>query len=117
MTEYGRLFDHALAGRERTSAGLTFRFTAKPGVEEWVRDLSRREKACCAFFGYTITVADAQIIWLISTDGDPVAESILEEMYGLPDKIAGGMPALTGQLDSVGLTIKVSDDSHVTTVS
>lgn len=117
MTEYGRLFDHALAGRERTSAGLTFRFNAKPGVEEWVRDLSRRQKACCAFFDFTISVGDAQVAWLIATDGDSVAEAILDEMYGLPDMVAGGLPALLEQMGSVGLTIKVSDNGQVTTVS
>lgn len=117
MSEYGRLFDHALAGRDRTGAGLAFRFTAKAGVEEWVRDLSQREKACCAFFDYTITVGDGQITWLIATDGNPVAESILDEMYQLPDVVAEGLPALLEQLGSVGLTIDTSDDGHVTAVS
>ena len=117
MNEYGRLFGHALAGRERTSAGLTFRFTTKPGVEEWVRDLSKREAACCAFFDYTITVDDDQITWLIATDGNPVAETILDEMYRLPDIAGDGLPALLEQLGSVGLTVNTPGDGHVTAVS
>ena len=112
-----RLFPHALAGRDRTSAGLTFRFTAKPGVEEWVRDLSQREKACCAFLDYTITVGDGQITWLVATDGNPVAESILDEMYQLPDVAGDGLPALLEQLSSVGLTVNISRDGKVTAVS
>jgi len=117
MSEYGRLFGHALTGRERTDAGLTFRFTIKPGVEAWVRDLSQREAACCAFFDYTITIGDAQITWLIATDGNPVAESILDEMYRLPDIAGEGLAALLEQLGSVGLTVNTSQDGQVTAVS
>ncbi len=93
MSEYGRLFAHALTGRERTGAGLMFRFEARPGVEEWVRDLSRREAACCPFFNYIIRITGGgDVAWLIATDGDPVAEAILDEMYRLPDVVADGFP-------------------------
>ena len=68
MSEYGRLFEHALISRERTSAGLTFRFQPRPSVDEWIRDLSQREAACCPFFNYTISTTDnAEITWLIAT--------------------------------------------------
>ncbi len=118
MSEYGRLFDHALIGRERTSAGLTFRFKARPGVDEWVRDLCEREAACCPFFDYTIsTTGDGEFVWLIATDGDPVAESILDEMYRLPDVIADGYPGLLRQLDTAGLTVNISSGGQVTSVS
>lgn len=118
MDEYGRLFAHALAGRERTDAGLTFRFEARPGVEEWVGDLSRREAACCPFFNYTIDIGDgSEVAWLIATDGDRFAEAILDEMYRLPDVIADGFPGLLRQLDNAGLAVKSSSDGRVTSVS
>jgi hypothetical protein len=47
--EYQRLFAGFLAGRARSEDGITFRFRADPGIEEWVRDLAARENACCAF--------------------------------------------------------------------
>ena len=118
MSEYGRLFDHALIGRERTSAGLAFRFEPQPGVAEWICDLSQREAACCPFFDYTIsTTDDGEITWRIATDGDSVAESILDEMYQLPDITAGGFPGLLHQLGAAGLTIETSHDGQVTSVT
>ena len=118
MSEYGRLFDHALIGRQRTSAGLAFRFEARPEVDDWVRDLCEREAACCPFFDYTIsTTDDGEITWLIATDGDPVAESILDEMYRLPDIIADGYPGLLRQLDTAGLAANISSDGQITSVS
>ena len=55
LREYQRLFSQALIGREKTAAGICFRLRAQPGTEAWVRDLAAREKACCAFFTFTIT--------------------------------------------------------------
>ena len=118
MSEYHRLFDQALAGRERTSDGLTFRFKTKPGVEEWIRDLSQREAACCPFFEYTVSTTDkGEITWLIATDGNPIAESVLDEMYRLPETVADGFPGLLRQLDNAGLTVHTSTDGQVTSVS
>ena len=74
--------------------------------------------ACCPFFDYTISTTDnAEITWLIVTDGDPVAESILDEMCRLPDIIADGFPGLLRQLDTIGLTVATSDDGQRTSVS
>ena len=118
MSEYGRLFTHALAGRERTTAGLLFRFEARPGVPEWVSDLSQREAACCPFFTYIIHNSDGgEVTWLIAADDDPVAGAILDEMYRLPDVIAHGYPGLLRQLDNAGLTVTTSSDGRVTSVS
>ena len=54
LREYQRLFSQALIGREKTATGICFRLRAQPGTEAWVRDLAAREKACCAFFTFTI---------------------------------------------------------------
>ena len=73
--------------------------------------------ACCAFVDYAITVGNEQITWLIAIDGNPAAESILDEMYQLTDIVADGFPALLEQLGSVGLTVNTFDDGLVTAVS
>ena len=66
MAEYQRLFGQYLTGRSRTAGGIRFRFRAEPGVGDWVRDLARREKACCGFFDFTVT-ADGQEVWWDAT--------------------------------------------------
>ena len=57
LAGYGRLFDHALVGRESTATATTFRFAARPGVGDWVLDLVRREAACCPFLSYEVDQA------------------------------------------------------------
>ena len=57
MAEYRRLFRRAPDRPQPDRAGISFRFRAEPGVEDWVRDLARREKACCGFFDFTVTPA------------------------------------------------------------
>ena len=67
MAEYRRLFDHALLGRESTDSSTTFRFAARPGVQEWLLDLVRREAAYCPFLSYDVDALDDpggdQIAW------------------------------------------------------
>jgi len=63
IAEYRRLFAAALTGREKTTEGIRFRFRAADGIEAWVRDLAAREKACCAFFTFTITHAGDEVLW------------------------------------------------------
>ena len=40
LAEYRRLFDHALLGRTSTDTATTFRLADRPGVQDWVLDLS-----------------------------------------------------------------------------
>ena len=63
MAEYQRLFQEYLTGRSRTGPGIRFRFRAEPGVEDWVRDLARREKECCGFFDFTVSTGGQEIRW------------------------------------------------------
>jgi hypothetical protein len=93
LAEYGRLFAQALAGKERTAEGIRFRFRAQPGVEKWVRDLAAREKACCAFYVYTVAVAGDEVVWDCAVPDDDMARAILEEFYALPDTLAEGSAA------------------------
>jgi hypothetical protein len=87
--EYGRLFTQALTGRERSDAGIRFRFRADPGVADWVRDLADREKACCAFFNFTVTADNEEVRWDASVIDDTAARQVLAEFYRLPEILAG----------------------------
>jgi hypothetical protein len=87
VAEYRRLFSQALTGRERSEAGIRFRFRADPGLAEWVRDLAEREKACCAFFNFTVTADDREVWWDASVIDDDAARRLLAEFYRLPDTL------------------------------
>lgn len=86
IAEYGRLFEHALAGRERTAQGIRFRLHAKAAVEAWVRDLAAREQACCPFFAFDITTTGDEVLWDAAVSDNEEARFALEEMYALPDR-------------------------------
>jgi hypothetical protein len=83
--EYARLFAQALVGRERDAAGIRFRFRAEPGLEDWVRDLADREKACCMFFDFTVSAREDEIWWHASVIDDELAREFLDGFYALPD--------------------------------
>lgn len=87
--EYRRLFTQALTGRERSEAGIRFRFRADPGVAEWVRDLADREKACCSFFNFTVAADHEEVRWDASVIDDVIARRVLAEFYWLPELLAG----------------------------
>jgi hypothetical protein len=86
LREYQRIFQ-ALIGRERTADGIRFRFRAQPGMEAWVRDLATREKACCAFFTFSVTALGEEVRWDATVIDDDTARAILDEFYALPDTI------------------------------
>jgi len=83
--EYRRLLTGFLIGREWAGAGFTFRFRADPGIADWVRDLARREKECCAFFDFTVTADDREVRWNVSVIDDDMAQRVMTEFYRLPD--------------------------------
>ena len=103
LAEYKRLFAQALLGRERTADGIRFRFRAQRGVEPWVRDLAAREKACCAFFTFSITTLGEEVRWDASVIDDDIARAILDEFYALPDTIAGGFEGVYDRFTRQGL--------------
>jgi hypothetical protein len=110
LAEYERLFTTALAGRERIGEGIRFRFRADDGLEDWVRDLAAREKACCAFFTFDITVQGDQVwldAWVVDDD---VARQILDEYYRLPESLAEGADVLFERFSGQGLQVMVRDD-------
>lgn len=85
LEEYRRLFGQHLAGRSRTADGIRFRFRARPGVDDWVRDLARREKECCAFFEFTVTADSQEVRWDAAVADDDAARQVLAGFYRLPD--------------------------------
>jgi hypothetical protein len=87
MAEYRRLFRQYLTGGTRTGPGIQFRFRAEPGVEDWVRDLARREKACCGFFDFTVTADDHEVRWDASVADDEAARQALDGFYRLPETL------------------------------
>jgi hypothetical protein len=85
MDEYRRLFTQSLVGRSRAPDSIRFRFRAGPGVEDWVRDLARREKACCAFFDFTIGADGHEVWWEARVADDEAARQVLAGFYRLAD--------------------------------
>ncbi|MFJ7219573.1 hypothetical protein [Amycolatopsis sp. NPDC098790] len=83
LAEYRRLFAEALVARERTAIGIRFRFRADPGVEDWIRDLAAREKACCPFFGFDIAAGAGEIRWDAAVPDTDEARAVLEDFYAL----------------------------------
>ncbi len=112
LAEYQELFDTALVAKERTDTGIRFRLRADPGIADHVRDLAAREKACCAFFDFTINETSDEVIWDSTVIDDPIARQILEEYYNLPDTTADSPEALHARFAAKGLTI-VTDDHGV----
>jgi hypothetical protein len=105
LMEYQRLFSQALIVRERTTDGIRFRFLARPGIEAWVRDLAAREKACCAFFTFTITTAGEDVLWDATVVDDDIARAILDEFYALPVTLAESSEAIHGRFIQRGLQL------------
>jgi hypothetical protein len=106
IAEYRRLFARALIGREKTVQGIRFRYRAEPGIEEWVRDLAAREKACCPFFDLTIARAGDEVLWdaTVIVDDD-IARAMLAEFYALPDTIGQDVEALHDRWTGLGLRV------------
>jgi hypothetical protein len=116
MAEYGRLFAQALAGREWTDEGVRLRLRADDGIEAWVRDLAAREKACCAFFDFSITSDEDEVRWDAAVIDDDLARAILDEFYDLPDTVAKGVEGLENRLIERGLQITANHAGSVTEV-
>jgi hypothetical protein len=117
LAEWGRLFDHALAGRERTTDAVIWRFTAHAGVEAWARDLAEREAACCGFLTFTVTAQGGQVLYRIEGASDRMVQAALDEINDIPDHIAAGIPGLRERLRRAGFDLRTSDDGAVTTVT
>lgn len=109
VAEYERLFSGSFMGRERTDGAIRFRFESEEGVEEWVRDLAVREKACCAFFTFNVTKHGEEIWWDAFVIDDAIARQILDEFYSLPETVTEGVHALHSRMADKGLDMVIND--------
>jgi hypothetical protein len=109
MAEYGRLFEQHLAGRERTTDGIRFRFRGDDDVQAWIQDLAAREHACCPFFSSRITRVGAEIHWDSRVIDDDVARAVLDEFYRLPETFTEGLDGLEHRLNAHGLKVLLPD--------
>jgi hypothetical protein len=116
LQEYQRLFTQALIGRERTADGIRFRLRNADGVQAWVRDLAAREKACCSFFDFRVTIHGNQVHWDATVIDDDIARAILDEFYNLPDTVADGVEGLEHRLTERGLQFITNPAGTVTQV-
>ena len=78
----------------------------RAGIEDWVRDLSAREKACCPFFAFAVTAAGGEVWWDIAVpEGDIAGGRILDDLYGIPDTIGDGVAGMEKRFAAGGLTV------------
>src|ERR1700682_1699003 len=116
IAEYARLCSDALIGRERIEDAIRFRFRAGEcaDVEHRVRDLATREKACCAFFTFTVTTRGDEVWWDAAVVDDATARQVLDELYRLPETVAEGAPALEARFTDRGLRFRAGDPTNST---
>ncbi len=108
LAEYALLFDSAFISRERTADAVRWRLHAAPGVEAWARDLAARENACCAFMTNAITVLDEQVLWDATTIDDPVARSVLDLFYDLPETRLSDVDAVHERfVEAIGVPVVI----------
>lgn len=105
MAEYRRLFDHALLGRDSTGSSTTFRLAARPGVQDWVLDLVRREAACCPFLSYEVDLVTGndgdQVVW--TTIGLGAGDlAVLDELLTDPGVDADSSTRIAQELEQRG---------------
>ena len=113
IAAYGRLFQHALVGRERTAEAVELRFAAKPGVAEWVTDLAKREAACCPFMSHHVTADGSQVTWRASSQAGPAAQAALDELHDLPERFGDGFKGFLERLAARGFAVTSPDPRHL----
>jgi len=109
IARYQALFTSALLGRERIDDGIRFRLRAEPGIENEATELAALDKACCAFFTFTIARHGNEIWWDTSVPDDDIARAILDEYYNLPDTMHDGTDALFERFTDAGMDVVIAD--------
>ena len=114
VDSYRRLFTDALVARERTIAGIRFRFRNDPGIETRVRDIATLEQQCCAFFSFITTATGGEVLLDVSSTDDETARAVLDEFYNLPEHVALDTATLQATYQGAGLTFAI-DPAMMTT--
>jgi hypothetical protein len=101
LADYHRQFERALLRRERREDGVVFTFRAGGGTRDALRDLARREAACCPFLDYRVEAVGDEVIWTTSnsrTGGERAAiDAFLDSLYALPEQKACGCRPFSGR--------------------
>jgi len=118
MAEWGRVIEAAYLHRERAGASIALRFRADDGIDAWVRDLSAREKACCPFLDFTVTVERAEVRWEVTVADDTVIDDetlgpILDWLFDLPDTVGDGIAGMADHFDRHGITVSSNASGSV----
>jgi hypothetical protein len=101
LAEYRRFFARALLRRERRADSVAFSFRADPGIADGLKDLARRESACCPFLDYRVEPMGDEVRWTttntIAGDDRATADAFLDVFYALPDQPAADIGDLFAQ--------------------
>ena len=110
--EYARLFESALAGRERRPDSVVLRFRADPDVRPWVEEMVRREAACCPFVDYRVETVGDEVIWTTTNtvEGEQRAgvDVILDAFHELPEHAVSDAAGFFERLAAQGVEVTES---------
>lgn len=98
---------------ERLDGAFRWYFRVQPGLEARLRDLARREQACCRFFDFDIVREGSLIAWEARAPSHALA--VLEEFMRLPETLnaASDVSSLKSVLSVTGLSF-VSESKEST---
>jgi hypothetical protein len=89
--EFRAVFAWLLAS-EREGASFRWIFQGGPGVERRVRELARREHACCSFLSFAISTRGDEVVWEgRAVDG---ADDLAAAFFALPESVSEEQPLL-----------------------
>jgi hypothetical protein len=109
LAEYARFLEAAYLGRDRDQDGVRWLLRADPGIEEWARDLARRENACCAFMTSTVTRVGDRVVWHATTIDDDSARAVLDLFHDLPLHRSSTVDDARGRWSTTGVPMVTRD--------
>jgi hypothetical protein len=74
-----------LVSADRDRASLRWVFQNGPGVERKVRELARKEHACCPFLSFAISTRGNEVVW--QARAHEGAAALLDAFYELPNTV------------------------------
>jgi hypothetical protein len=91
---------------------------ADEGVQAWVADLAVREKACCPFYNFAVSVTGGEVWWDISlvdgaADDEHTARTLLDGYYYAPDYVAEGVAGMTRWLAGNNFAVTTNESGMV----
>jgi hypothetical protein len=109
VAEWAELFDRALLHRERRVDSVVFTFRADPGRPKQLKDLARREHACCPFLDFRVETDGDNVVWttanVVTGDERDSIDAFLDALHDLPENAASDMEGLLGRLAERGVNV------------